>query len=121
MNINGGTVNYFNSANGYVPPGFGNSGGSTTVTIGPGIEFGYMDGSNTETANFTGTSLTFTDVTAAGANSLPIDYYFTDPAFTYASLITGDNVFKFSLSGTTLHISSATIASGGSRAFNCRS
>ncbi len=44
----------------------GNAAG-TTVTIGPGIEFGYNDGANPDTADFTGSTLTVSDVDTFGA------------------------------------------------------
>ena len=112
MYINGNTgTNYFEPADGYVPAGYGNDAG-TTVTIGPGVEFGYMDGANTDTADFTGTTLTFTDDSVSG--SLPITYEFSDPAFTGASEISqtlglGASV---SFSGDTLTISDAAIDAG---------
>src|ERR1700712_1920030 len=65
MYINNGgtaysTTNSFNPALGFAA-GYGNAGG-TTVTIGSGIEFGYDDGANLVTADFTGTGLAINDV-----------------------------------------------------------
>jgi hypothetical protein len=61
LTFNGGTINYYLPGNGYVPAGYGNSSGQP-VTIGAGIEFGFMDGANTDTADFTLTSLTLRDI-----------------------------------------------------------
>jgi hypothetical protein len=58
MNISG--TNYFDPANGFVPAGYGNSspGGITVTIANPLIEFGYHDGVNTNTVNFTDTGFT---------------------------------------------------------------
>ena len=105
MLVGGGPPNYFDSANGFVPSGFGNSGNNGTVVIGSGIEFGFQDSANTNTADFTGTTLTLTDVSSQG--SLPVTFEFTDPAFTSLSLMT--NSFPagliYSLTGDTITIS----------------
>jgi hypothetical protein len=105
---NGGSTysstNSFNPALGFAA-GYGNAAG-TTVTIGPAIEFGYNDGANLDTADFTGTGLTVTDVDTFGAS--PFEMIFTDPSFTGASLLT--NVggilggFTYSFAGHTLTI-----------------
>lgn len=71
--IIGGT-NYFDPAEGFVPPGFGN-GSSTTVPIGPGVEFGFDDTSNLITADFTNSTLFLTDVSSFGVTD--ITYRFT--------------------------------------------
>src|SRR5260221_540261 len=64
LNFGANPINYFNPANGFVPAGtYGNSApGNNTVIIGPIIEFGYVDNINTDTADFTGTTLTVKDV-----------------------------------------------------------
>ncbi|HVG27987.1 MAG TPA: PEP-CTERM sorting domain-containing protein, partial [Acidobacteriaceae bacterium] len=67
--------------NGHVPAGYGNT-ASSTVTIGPGVEFGYTDGFNTDTTNFTATGVTFTDSNAARGINSTIFLTFSDPAFT---------------------------------------
>jgi hypothetical protein len=53
-------TNYYDPANGFVPAGYGNSGGQP-VTIGAGIEFGFSDGANTDTADFSATQLIIRD------------------------------------------------------------
>lgn len=64
LRFSGGSVNYFNSANGFVPAGCGNSGtGSTTATIAdPNPEFCFADGANQDNANFSGNTLTISDI-----------------------------------------------------------
>ena len=86
MNINGGSTNFFDPANGFVPAGFGNSSphGRNGVVIGSGTEFGYQDAANTDTVDFTGTQVTLTDV--SGGSSLPVVYSFTDTAFSGATV-----------------------------------
>jgi hypothetical protein len=108
-------TNYFESANGYVPAGYDNSGlgTSTTVTIDSGIEFGFHDGSNTDTADFTGTTLTLQDVSVN--NSIGITYIFTDTAFTGFSL--SSNTFPSSVTATlvgdVLTLNAPAISSSG--------
>jgi PEP-CTERM motif len=86
------------------PPGFGNSGELTTVTIGPGTEFGFQDVANRDTSDFTGTTLTITDVSLAETNAF--EMRFTDPAFLSFSLISNTLGITYSFSGNTLIINS---------------
>jgi hypothetical protein len=81
------------------------------VVIGPDIEFGYADTDNTDTADFTGTTLTLTDVSLG--NSLKVTYIFTDPAFTSLSLISSSFTagLTSSLSGDVLTITTAELGS----------
>ncbi len=99
--FSGGTANYFNPSLGYVPTGYGNTAG-TTVTIGPGVEFGFYDGANFDTADFTGTSLTVSDVDTYGVD--PFEMTFTDPAFTGFTLLTNASGFTYTFSGHTLDV-----------------
>ena len=96
-----GSPNYFDPANGFVPAGYGNVAGST-VKIGSGVEFGYNDGANLDTADFTGTTLTITDVDSFGAS--PFEMSFTDPAFNGITQLTGAGAFTYSFSGDTLNV-----------------
>jgi len=92
MLINDISPNYFESANGFVPPSYGNSGGgtNTTVTIGSGIEFGYADTLHNDTANFTGTGVTLQE--AAVGDTASVTYVFTDTAFAGLTLgLTSDD------------------------------
>lgn len=114
-----GTTNYFDKANGFVPSGYGNSGGLTTVTIGPGIEFGFQDGSNLDTADFTGTMLLITDVSFAGGSN-SFEMRFTDPAFLSFALISDTLGISYSFSGSTLIVDFAShnIKGSGSALFS---
>jgi hypothetical protein len=96
-----GTTNYFNPAQGYVPAGDGNTAG-TTVTIGAGTEFGYDDGANLNTADFTGSTLTISDVDTYGA--YPFEMIFTDTAFTGFMQLTNMSGFTYTFSGDTLKV-----------------
>lgn len=104
-----GVFNLFDPANGFVPAGYGKSGG-TAVTINPGtITFGISDPPMFNlTADFTGTTLT---VSESGFGSLllpPIlgwTMTFTDPAFAGVST-TFDS---FPNSGVTTSFSGDTI------------
>jgi hypothetical protein len=102
LNFTGhGTTNYWDPANGFVPPGFGNSGGSVTVPIGSGVEFGFNDGVNQDTADFTGTTLTISDEAfAGGSNSYVMT--FTDPAFLGFTAVDNGLGLGLSFSGHTV-------------------
>ena len=69
LTFGGGGPNFFNSSNGLVPAGCQSSGlGSATVTIvNPTAEFCFIDDINTDTANFTDSGLTVSDVSGGGA------------------------------------------------------
>jgi len=66
-----GSPNYFDPANGYVPPGYPNSSG-TTVKIAGGVEFAFLAGGGTVaapgvdsfTAAFSGSTLTLSETSA---------------------------------------------------------
>jgi hypothetical protein len=86
LNFGGGVTNYFNSSNGFVPAGCQNSGlGSATVTIvDPTVEFCFADGANTDSAQFTDTTITLTDLSVGGGTFWTMT--FTDVAFGTAGL-----------------------------------
>lgn len=114
-----GTTNYFDPVNGFVPPGYGNSGGLTTVTIGPGVEFAFQSSANLDTADFDGTTLVITDVsTIGGSNSFEMK--FTDPAFTGFALMSDTLGITYNFSGTTLTMDFANnnIKGSGSAIFS---
>ncbi len=98
-----GSTNYFDAANGFVPAGYGNSGGSTTVTIGPGIEFGFQDSANQDTADFDGTTLNITDNSFEGSSN-SFQMTFTDPAFLGFSLLSDELGITYNFTGTTLTV-----------------
>ena len=111
LQFGGSGTNSFDPANGFVNGPFGTyPGGSlnaagTTVTIsGTATEFGFMDTTNTDSADFTGTQLTVTDVTRVGSNSAT--YTFTDTAFNSLSLVSNSFPagFTYSLSGDTITV-----------------
>ncbi len=59
----------YDPADGGVPPGYGNE-SSNTVTVGPGVEFGFQDQYNRDTADFSSTGLVLEDkVLSVGASS----------------------------------------------------
>jgi hypothetical protein len=98
----GGSANYFDPAYGFVPAGYGNV-ASIAVTVGAGIEFAYNDGANFDTADFTGSSLTVTDVDTLGANFF--EMIFIDPALTRVTQTSGSaDGFTFFFSGDELDI-----------------
>jgi hypothetical protein len=94
-------TNYLDSANGAVPPGYGNSNTNGTAVIGPGIEFAVSNGSDLLTADYTGTTVTITDTclnsgcgttafTLAGYSPYITDYLLTSSSFPNTELNYGD-------------------------------
>jgi hypothetical protein len=69
INFGGGGTNYYDPANGFVPAGFLNTASATVVIADPAQEFGFLDGANRDTADFTGTQLIVTDQVFSGAAS----------------------------------------------------
>ncbi len=107
LTFNGGTVNYFDPANGFVPAGDGNAAGANNVVIGPGVEFGFNDGANRDVANFSAMQLVVRDVCLSGANCTfngPFKMTFTDTAFTSASILSNDLNVTFSFAGDVLTV-----------------
>lgn len=101
------TVNYFDPANGYVPRRFGNFAGANDVTIGKGIEFGYRDGVNRDTANFTNHKLTIRDKCLDGTDcegNAPFIMTFTDPAFYTLTLLKDSLGVTYTLDGDVLTV-----------------
>jgi hypothetical protein len=76
LQFSGGGPNYFDPGNGFVPAGYGNSTGQP-VTIGSGTEFGFADGQNTDTANFTDAQLIITDIVSSDIGNAQSTYSFT--------------------------------------------
>jgi hypothetical protein len=85
------TTNWFDPANGHVPAGPLNNAG-TTVTIGAAVEFGYHDGANNITADFTDTTLTVT-ITSSLSGVDPTKFTFTDTAFAGLSITEPTDTF----------------------------
>src|SRR5580704_14954011 len=81
-------ANYMDSANGAVPPGYGNSTTDGTAVIGSGIEFGVSNGNDLLTVDYTGTTVTVTDTcigSACGTTPFTIGMY--SPYITGYSLV----------------------------------
>jgi len=101
-NLNGAPANFYDPANGLVPAGmFGNSPphGPNNVIIGSEIKFGLVDpGTNTDTADFTGTQVTLTNVSDHG--QFAAVFTFTDTAFSGASVSLVSNTFPGAVSET---------------------
>ena len=64
----GGFVgNGYDPSDGGVPPGYGNE-TSNTVAVGPGVEFGFQDAYNLDTADFSATGIELQDTVNFGAS-----------------------------------------------------
>jgi hypothetical protein len=85
-------INYLDSANGAVPPGYGNSNTNSTPVIGSGIEFGVSNGSDLLTIDYTGTTATLTDTCLnSGCGSTPFTVAFYSPYITGYSLLSSSD------------------------------
>lgn len=108
LTFNDDPTNFFDPINGQVPAGYGNSSGPNNVTIGKGVEFGYKDPFNRDTANFRASTLTIRDVCRVfdgicfGSDSFQMK--FADAAFTSARLLNNELGVNFSFSGDVLTI-----------------
>lgn len=103
----GGSVNYFDAANGFVPDGFGNSISPNNVVINSDVEFGFRDNINRDIANFSNTGLIVRDVCLAGfdcTGNASFQMKFTDLAFSSATLLSNDLGVTYSFSGNTLTV-----------------
>lgn len=95
----GGGINYYDPANGFVPAGFLNTAGPNVVIAEPAVEFGFQDGANTDTSNFTNTQLVFRDVSVGGGASILVR--FTSTAFAGLQLIElSDNFLNGGITAT---------------------
>jgi len=99
----GGTTNYYDPANGFVPGGYGNSSG-LPITV-PGT-FGFEDGANLDTAAFTTTSLSIEDVTNSSASNWTQTFTASTPGFFSGLVETSDSFdpISYSLTGNTLTV-----------------
>jgi len=108
INFGAGFVsNGYNPADGGVPPGYGNE-GSNTVTVGTGVEFGFQDEYNLDTADFTPNSITIQD-TVLDTGSASWTQTFTASSASYFSGLTLQSStfspgISYSLSGDTLTV-----------------
>ena len=90
---------------GRVPPGYENTAGTTVPISDTAVEFGFSDGYNFDTADFTAATLTLTDqVNNNGA--VPWQQTFTDPAFSGVITKVSDT---FDNGGVTASVSGDTI------------
>lgn len=78
MYFGSNTNNYFNSSLGWVPGGCQNSGAgsASVVVVDPTAEFCFADGANTNTAQFTDTTLSVTDLVTGGAINWKMTFAF---------------------------------------------
>jgi hypothetical protein len=108
-------VNYFDPANFLVPTsGYGNSVSPVNVPIvNPGIEFALTDSSVTQavtlTADFTGSTLTVTDLCLDSncEKDIPFTMFFTDTAFTSINKVSdtfGSGGLSYSLAGDVIEL-----------------
>jgi PEP-CTERM motif len=102
-----GTTNWWNAAFGFVPAGYGNSGliNNPTVVISNAItEFGFSNGTDLITADFTGSTLTLTESCVTGPTCGESSYTatFFDPDFSGFSAISAAPGFSpFTYDSTT--------------------
>jgi hypothetical protein len=111
-----GSTNWFDPANGHVPSGYLNNTQFPNITIsGTAVEFGYQDGANLDTADFSNTGLTLGDVSSLGSDAAT--YTFTDTAFSGATLAKLTDTFPggvtAGISGDTLTIQTPAFAPSG--------
>ena len=83
----GYTQNFFDPANGRVPPGYLNVTGTTVTISSNAVEFGYADGTVTITADFTSAQLVVTDTPVLTGHYNPIQMVFTNSAFSSLSTV----------------------------------
>jgi hypothetical protein len=104
LQFDGNPNNYFDPANGFVPAGFLNTAGTTVTIAEPQIEFGYRDGANQDTANFTDSQLVISDQAFGNFFDNPVHMTFTDSSFAGLTLVSSNfpGGISFSLSGNTI-------------------
>ncbi|WP_136442853.1 hypothetical protein [Pacificoceanicola onchidii] len=107
-------LNFYDSANGFVPSGYLNSSGSTTVTIAdPAEEFGFIDGFSGIYSDFTNGSLIIDQVASSGSGGASNwSLVFTSSAFIGATFIKTSDAFSSGVVGTLLG-DTFTVAFGG--------
>jgi PEP-CTERM motif-containing protein len=114
LQFDGNPDNFFDPANGFVPARFDNSAGPTVAIDGSSVEFGYNDGANRDTANFTDGTLVIRDRATSGG-SLKIKLAFTDEAFADISLVSSTfrKPIKYSIDGDQIDITIPKFARNG--------
>ena len=107
VTFNGGTTNFFDPANHFVPAGYGNSTG-LPVTIGSETEFAIGATQNLDTADFSDTQLTITDNVLSTGSNAAFEMQFTSLTPGLFEILTLDsNNFTgltYGLSGDTITI-----------------
>ncbi len=94
LKFDGNINNYFDPAHAFVPAGYLNAAGTTVTIASPAVEFGFDDGFNLDTANFTGAQLTITDVVEqSGQTDFNVTMTFTDAAFAGMNVVELGDVF----------------------------
>lgn len=102
-------TNYYDPANGFVPAsGYLNAAGPTVTVAAPAVEFGFDDGVNLDTVNFSASQFTIEDVVEQGPFNAPFTMTFTDSAFAGQTFVKATDFFPggltYSVSGTTLTV-----------------
>lgn len=104
IQFGGNPLNYYDPVNGFVngpngvfPGGSLNASGTTVTISGTAVEFGYMDGANTDSADFTGSQLIIKDIVATAAANWT--QTFVNPAFSSLSKVS-DNFVNGGVTGT---------------------
>lgn len=103
LRFNSTPTNFWHPANGFVPAGPLNAAGASVIISATDTEFGFDDGANRDTAEFTGNQLIVTDLVRTNATNWTMT--FTSPAFLGISEIsdTFDNGgVNFSFAGNTI-------------------
>ncbi len=93
----GGPSNYFDPGYGFVPAsGYLNSSGTTVTISNSAVEFGYDDGSNLISADFSDNQFTISDRVETGGANNGFEMIFTDSAFSQQSLLRVSDSFPIS-------------------------
>lgn len=116
LQFSAGSANFFDPVYGFVPSGYSNSSGITVAVSGSAVEFGFDDGANRFTVNFTDDQVTISDLVESSGSNLPFTMTFTDSAFSGQSVAALSNAFPltYSLSGSVLTVrgTGGTVAAG---------
>ncbi len=116
--FSGGSTNLFDPAQGFVPvSGYLNIAGTTVTISNSAVEFGFDDGGNRDSADFSSTQLKVSDlVEVAAGPSFPFQMTFTDTAFKGARFTSVSDNFPltYSLAGDvlTLNYAGGTVTTG---------
>ena len=118
INFGSNPINYFNSTNGFVPGGCGNScTGAAPVAIGAGTEFCFFDGANRDIADFSDTQLTISDTVFSGATNWHMAFTTLTPGL-FGGLSLATEAFNpdltYNITGDTINIYWAGTGTAGS-------